>query len=491
MTVLNHSEKTSRESFGRALLRGLTFALIYVCVDLALNKVGFDAGWTILWPLNGVTVAVLLMRPRREWPSILVGVGVGTGIGECVDGNTIQIEIWLRLASVLEILLAAWVLPAFTTLDQWLRKPRLFLSLTAALVVGPGVSGVIAAVVFHVMQHQSYLVAFNEWATADAIGIMTMLPLALAIRSAEMRDLFRPHTLAKTLIVLVAACLVGTSSLAVSRYPLLFLIFPTLLVVDLTLSFSGAAIAAVGVCFTAMYMATHGIGIFGVWHADLFVSRDFAVQCFLGFQLLALFPASILIRERRTLVAELNTSNAKLRILASLDGLTGICNRRTLDENFAQEWKRAIRLKAPLTLIMLDVDHFKQFNDRYGHSLGDECLKAVAKVLTDCIRRPQDTVARFGGEEFALLLPHTDSNAAHYLAETIRRAISDLKLEHADSLWKQVTVSLGCSTVMPALDMQENDLFIQADAALYEAKRMGRNRVQTWALPEMEEVVRR
>ncbi len=462
----------------RSGLTALGYAVLYAAVDIALNSSGFSQGWTILWPLNGITIALLLRRPRREWAAILLGVGVGTGIGEWQDHNTIASEIWLRLFSVTELFLTAWLLPAFTDLNTWLRKPRIFRRFAIALMVGPGVSGVMAALYFHAQQHQSYLLAFDEWATADAVGIAGFFPLALAFSSSEMRALFRARALPRTLGVLMLALGLMTLGLSSSRYPLIFLVYPMLLMVDSLLSFSGSAIAAAGLCFVAIYLTVHGNGVFGMWSDNLPVSRDVALQGFLTFHLLALFPASILIRERRSLVMDLHSSNAQLLMLASLDGLTGIANRRSFEEEFEQEWKRAIRLKTPLGLVMIDVDHFKQFNDLYGHHAGDECLRAVAQCLRTNLRRAQDRVARFGGEEFVLLLPHTDGSGSVHLSELIREAVQELAIPHEGSRWGVVTVSVGCSSLLPALESSQHGLLNMADAALYRAKDAGRNRVE-------------
>jgi len=449
--------------------------LVYAAADFALNRFGFAGGWTILWPLNGITIAILLMRPRAEWPWILLGVGVGTGFSECFDNNTLASELWLRLFSVTEIYLTARLLPPFTSLNQWLTRPRLFRTFAIALMVGPGVSGLFAAAFFHETQGQSYLLAFNNWATADALGIAAFIPLAFSFNSVEMRDLFRLGSFLKTVVILTAALAVMTLSLLVTQFSMLFLIFPTLLAVDLLLAFAGSAIASAGLSLIAIYLTVNSQGVFGLWHSDLPLSRGVALQIFLAFQVLALFPVSIRIWSRRILVEDLNRSNAQLLTLASLDGLTGLFNRRSLDAQLDQEWRRAIRLKTPIALVMIDVDHFKQFNDLYGHPEGDETLRVVARTLLTSVRRAQDGVARYGGEEFALLLPHTDLVGAQKVAETIRASVLSLKIPHPQSPWKYVTVSVGCSALTPTLGIDQADLLHLADAALYKAKSDGRN----------------
>jgi diguanylate cyclase (GGDEF)-like protein len=176
---------------------------------------------------------------------------------------------------------------------------------------------------------------------------------------------------------------------------------------------------------------------------------------------------------------ELEESNAKLATLSSTDGLTGITNRRGFDDALENEWRRARRNGAPLALCMLDVDHFKSYNDRYGHQAGDHCLRLVAGVIDSFGRRPGDLVARYGGEEFTLLAPATDAAEALALAESICLELARLALPHDQSPYGVVTVSIGVAAIGPAnmSDSTESSLLVGlADQALYRAKQAGRNR---------------
>jgi diguanylate cyclase (GGDEF)-like protein len=161
--------------------------------------------------------------------------------------------------------------------------------------------------------------------------------------------------------------------------------------------------------------------------------------------------------------------------LAATDALTGLANRRTLDERLRLEWDRAQRSAEPLTLLMIDVDHFKAFNDRHGHHGGDEALRTVAHVIDNNIRRPADLAARFGGEEFAVVLPHTDAKGAGVIAEHIRSSVEHLpRVAGAE---RPVTVSIGMSTWDKRSRTSLEALLLSADQALYEAKHRGRNRI--------------
>lgn len=165
-----------------------------------------------------------------------------------------------------------------------------------------------------------------------------------------------------------------------------------------------------------------------------------------------------------------------LEKFALLDGLTEIPNRRNFMERFSQEWKRAVRNKMPLSLAIVDVDYFKQYNDNYGHSMGDVALKAVASVLSNELKRPTDFAARIGGEEFVVLLAESTAQGAHQLAESIRSSVESLQIKHVHSTLNRLTVSIGGATIIPITDDQDH-LFECADQMLYRAKGEGKNRV--------------
>jgi len=176
---------------------------------------------------------------------------------------------------------------------------------------------------------------------------------------------------------------------------------------------------------------------------------------------------------------ELEERNQELRHLSSLDGLTGIANRRQFDETLGREWRRGARDSIPLALIMVDIDHFKEYNDRHGHSCGDEILRQVAGLLREVVRRPADLAARYGGDEFAILLPATEAAGAQILAEKLRAGAAELRLpiEEGGSLPK-LTLSIGVAAAHSSHHhATAESLLLAADAALYRAKRGGRNRV--------------
>jgi diguanylate cyclase (GGDEF)-like protein len=175
---------------------------------------------------------------------------------------------------------------------------------------------------------------------------------------------------------------------------------------------------------------------------------------------------------RRRAVAE-----AAAEQLARTDSLTGLANRRWFDEDTSRKWARTARDGLPMSLLMIDVDYFKAFNDTYGHQAGDEVLEAIGGAIRDAVRRPDDLAARYGGEEFVVLLPDTDEAGASQVAAAIGAAIRRLRINHGASAYRVVTVSIGAATAMPNTGMTKSGLIRCADAALYRAKEDGRNRV--------------
>ena len=207
--------------------------------------------------------------------------------------------------------------------------------------------------------------------------------------------------------------------------------------------------------------------VYGAWkRTALLVTAATGVLC-LGLLWLNILLRHELRRRRR--------AERDLRALAATDGLTGLANRRTLDQTLRFEWARAARSRKALSMLMMDVDHFKAFNERHGHAGGDQALRAVANLIAECVHRPADLTARYGGEEFVVILPETDHEGAIQLAETIRR-----RVEASSPIGERlspVTVSIGVSTLKGDPAQPLSGLINAADLALYQAKDAGRNRV--------------
>jgi diguanylate cyclase (GGDEF)-like protein len=195
-----------------------------------------------------------------------------------------------------------------------------------------------------------------------------------------------------------------------------------------------------------------------------------------------------LLNELHHVNTQLSQANLQLIDLATLDELTQIANRRYFNVMMEQEWARAERGQYPMALILIDIDHFKAYNDRYGHQAGDGCLRAVAQALKQDVKRSGDLVARFGGEEFVILLPQTDVSGAIHVAKTIQQELATLKLPHeASPTSAYVTLCLGIAVLIPTPNNSIDQLIHEADKALYRAKQQGRNRYQIAAISTLPE----
>ena len=210
-----------------------------------------------------------------------------------------------------------------------------------------------------------------------------------------------------------------------------------------------------------------------VWIRDVVHVKRTAegeVECLVGF----MFDIS----ERKKTEQKLIDLQKELEQLSFKDGLTGVANRRMFDSVMELEWHNAKRHRQPLSLIMIDIDYFKQYNDHYGHLQGDDCLKRVSQALDEAATRSRDFLARFGGEEFVLVLPDSDAESAATVAERCRKAIFKLQIPHAKSEVSQLlTISLGVGSVVPGPDDELMDFIETVDKRLYLAKQSGRNAI--------------
>jgi diguanylate cyclase (GGDEF)-like protein len=196
----------------------------------------------------------------------------------------------------------------------------------------------------------------------------------------------------------------------------------------------------------------------------------FIVGSFLGLVISLLLDKTIRDNQR------LRVATQELERLANLDGLTQIANRRTFESHLQQEWARAMRDKSSLTLILCDVDHFRLYNETYGHQAGDDCLRQLALILDRTAKRPGDLAARYGGEEFAIILPHTHASGGIAVAHSIQEAVAHLPLPEAAAT-TPVSLSIGLATVVPSQELSAAMLTELGDRALYTAKERGRNQI--------------
>ena len=225
--------------------------------------------------------------------------------------------------------------------------------------------------------------------------------------------------------------------------------------------------------------ATNGIAIIFVTARDSASDEEYGLNLGAVDYIVKPFNPAI-VRARVRTHMNLKYKSNLLEKYALLDGLTGIPNRRSFDELYEKELRRCMRDGLPLSIVMMDIDNFKHFNDNYGHGAGDQCLQKVAQALSSVASRPGDQICRYGGEEFVAILPDTDSSGALKVAEQLRAGVEGLSIRHEYSdASSVVTLSLGVATFEPGarVELEHESLLVCADDALYQAKRQGRNRV--------------
>jgi len=589
------------------LWRLASVALILVCLDYAallLNIRSWDnGGVTILWPSNGLLLGVLLCTKRRQWPAYLaVGLFVDLGINLALTFAP-WTSTYLACCNMLEVGLAAALMYRTVSPNPDLTQRKQLLSmLLYGVVLAPAVASILAQFSISHLQMLPRFTAAKHWFVADALGIAVMTPLYLSFRQREQfpgRSRFEVAGLL-TLLVFAAGAVFWQT-----RFPLLFLILPLLLLLGVRMRLAGSALGLLIVSIIGGYLTIRGHGPIALVRSQSPMTGDLLLQFFVAVSMLVLYVVEVVIAERERLQANLKSSETLFRLLAEAsndvivltdlsgarryvspavtailgwepqellgqthlqivhpddvatlealikvcregepaetliyrcarkdgsyvwmeasmrlyhdettwapigfvnvvrdvtarkaadeelnrafrlveslamqDGLTGIANRRRFEEKMDEEWRRAMRDRSLLSVLMIDVDHFKLYNDLYGHVVGDSCLRQIAMATQQVIHRSSDLFARYGGEEFVVVLPNTDSNGALLVAEQIRRAVESLGLPHSGNPNGLVTVSIGCATQTLGHDSAPTAPVDAADQALYQAKSAGRNRVE-------------
>ena len=294
--------------------------------------------------------------------------------------------------------------------------------------------------------------------------------------------MFEHGRLGRTLLLLTVPAVATALVFSYDRDPLIFFIFPALLLVVFRLGFPGTVlsifvIALISICFT---ISGHG-PLMLIRDSNL-LHRIVVEQIFLAVAIFTFFPVAALLEERKELEISLQRSEHRYRELAKADALTGLANRRGFDERLEEEWNRAAGRGKPVALLLIDVDLFKSYNDLYGHVGGDACLRCIAGVIAGTLQRHSDVAARFGGEEFAVILPDTTLDAALIVAENVRLAVVGMNLPHSGNPEGIQTISIGVAAGVPGQDGSTVSLLTAADHAMYRAKYLGRNRVESLAV---------
>jgi diguanylate cyclase (GGDEF)-like protein/PAS domain S-box-containing protein len=569
---------------------------------LATVFVGFAPLDNLIWVANGVLLAYLLLAPRKRWPGYLAaGFLAQVGGSALVDSHWQTIPL-LAVLNLCEVLLGALLLrrrsndfPRFTDRNYLIRF------IAYAVLVAPLAAGLVSTLIFTLWLHSAPNHALVRWVGADGLGAGVATPACVAIFRTRFRRTLRGKRHWKLLLVLAAVTLAAFSQ---TQIPLVYIVYPVLLLVLLRQGLGWAALATIYVAGVGSWFTIRGQGPFALSTSLTPFEPSILLQIFIASGMFMLYSVSVILESERvtkrslqkiaalhTLVTEnsrdviivadfeghrsyvspaaqtvcgwnpeqliqfgsfgllhpedspgveavvrdlrsggdaariecrakkqdgeyiwveaslrvirdpatgvptgilnilrdiserkqteqkLQEAYAAVEALSVTDALTGLANRRQFDQCLTTEWRRGTRDHNPLSLLMVDVDLFKLYNDTYGHLRGDTCLKQIADVIAEVVTRSGDLAARFGGEEFAIILPGTGNDGAMLVARQICDALRSQRLPHSATPCGITTISVGCATIVPRIEQHPSELIGMADEALYRAKRGGRDRV--------------
>ena len=473
-----------RLRFGIKLLFVVALTAVLAWVGLASGR---GAGHVpAIWWANAALASVMMLDRRRRWWVLLAAGYAGNIAGHLYFGDPPWESFALSGCDVGETAIAVLgVAYALGRRVDLTHQRQLLRFVVFAVLLGPLVASATASLVLHFVTGSALTVSL-VWFPASALGMSVVVPLVLGLARRETRELFHPSRLANTLLYLLMIAVAATAIFSTADFPWLFLIFPPLLFLVVRLGLSGGVlgccvVAAIGTAFTVSARK----GPLAQLADPSLEHRILILQLFLATAVLSVSVVALVFADLKRAHHAAGQSEERYRqlatsmeTLATEDALTGVANRRQFDRTLEDEWLRAMRDKSPLSLLMLDVDRFKDFNDLYGHPAGDRCLRTISGLAVESLRRAADTVARIGGEEFAIILPGTPAAGAMESAERLRSAVVREEIAHTGNAQQVVTVSIGCATMFPAQGTDAHDLMAAADAALYAAKKGGRNRVE-------------
>jgi diguanylate cyclase (GGDEF)-like protein/PAS domain S-box-containing protein len=580
----------------------IRLAACFLVVMMSTIGVGLGSQANLIWVANGLLLSYLLVVPRWRWAAYVAVAFLAMVAGTALVQDTWQTSLGFSLLNIVEVMIGALLLrrrstelPHFTDIGFLIR----FLGF--AVLLAPLVTGSIYASIAAIFQHQPFAHSLSDWTVADCLGTAVTTPACVAIFRTRFRD---NVNWSRHWFYLALAVAITIAAFAQSRIPLLFFIYPLLVLVLLRMGMGWAALAALFAAAVGSWFTVRGAGPFAAGTMAAGVGPSLMLQIFVASAMFMLYAVSVILEskqktERRleemaslhalvtqnsrdvilladfegrpnyispavrsltgwepketmqrgfsdmvhpddlpkveALVEDLRkgaeSATIEYRIrkrtgeyvwveggfrvfghpgtglrsgvliivrdiaerksaeelllrayqsverLAVADSLTGLANRRRFDEYLNIEWHRAMRDRNPLSLLMVDADHFKLYNDTYGHLGGDSCLKQIAEAALEAVSRSGDLVARYGGEEFAILLPGTDNEGAMTVAAEVCEALRARQIPHSANSPQIVTISVGCATLIPQIHEEPAILIDIADRALYTAKLNGRNRI--------------
>ncbi len=456
-----------------------SFGLLFACSWGGIVLSSHSDGVATIWLSNGILFGLLITRPPREWLAyFLVGLCADTS-ADIVHGDSFHVAIGVSLANSVEVVTSTLVLSRVFGIPFEIFKLRHLIGFLLVAVGGAALLCSILGAAWTVafVSPGSFFQMLRTWYLGDMLGLALLAPLVIMLQRPGLLHIFQRERLPRTLLLLLIPASIALLVFNDSHDSLIFFLFPALLLIVFLLGFSGTVFTILLIAIEAIALTVTGHGpLMMVAGEHMLLHRIVVVQILLAVMVFSNFPVATLLEEREALRASLAESEQRQRQLALADSLTGLGNRRSFNLQLERAWAEALHSAQPLSLLMVDADFFKSFNDLYGHLAGDECLVTIARILA-AVADQVGTPSRFGGEEFAVLLPGRSQQQAFVIASGICSAVSRVRVTHGGSPAGVQTVSVGVATLTPGPETESRDLVRAADRALYQAKKLGRNQV--------------
>jgi diguanylate cyclase (GGDEF)-like protein len=447
-------------------------------------------GVAAIWFTNGLLFAVLIKRPRNTWIYYFVAGFLADTLADVIYGDPLRLAIGVSVANSIEVIISSLLLTRWFGNPFQLTKRVPLLGFLGVAVVGATAvtSALGASWTMLFVDAGPWWMLFRTWYLGDVLGMAIIAPLVFILQRPGFFSMLERKRLPRTLLLLMVPAIATALVFSHSKDPLIFFIFPALLLVVFRLGFPGTVLAVFVIALISIWFTVTGHGPLMLITGTNLPHKIVIEQIFLAVALFTFFPVAALLEERKSLEISLQKSEMRYRELANADALTGLANRRAFDERLEEEWHRGVEQSQPLALLLIDVDLFKSYNDIYGHVGGDECLRCIAKVIANTLQDKADIAARFGGEEFAVILPNTSMDKALQVAESVRQAVAAMKVPHSGNQLGIQTISVGVAAGIPDRSAPLISLLTASDHALYRAKYLGRNRVESTvaAMPRTE-----
>jgi diguanylate cyclase (GGDEF)-like protein len=464
----------------RWLHLGATFLVLLVFSWLGIVLSRQSEGVATIWFTNGLLFAVVITRPRKTWVYYFIAGFLADTMADVIYGDPLKLAAGVAVANSIEVIMSSVLLTRWFGRPFQLTKRHPLLGFLGIAVLGATAvtSALGASWTLLFVNAGPWWMMFRTWYLGDVLGMAIIAPLVFILQRPGFFAMLHRRQLPGTLLLLTVPAIATALVFSDSKDPLIFFIFPALLLVVFRLGFPGTVLAVFVIALISICFTVSGAGPLMLIRNSTVLHRIVIEQIFLAVALFTFFPIAALLEDRKALEVSLQKSEQRYRELANADSLTGLANRRAFDERLEEEWQHALREQKPLALLVIDVDMFKCYNDVYGHIGGDECLRCIAAMIAATTPSGRGFAARIGGEEFGVILPHTELDEALHIGDNIRQAVAATALPNTGSSHGVQTISVGVASRIPEVNTSVMSLMAASDHALYRAKYLGRNRVE-------------